>query len=61
MDPFWQKMTMIFTACGMIVLGVWVPDAAAKNMLFVTAGVIFGGATIRRPEDLAPSTGMRDS
>ena len=61
MDPFLQKMVMIFTACGMIVLGVFLPDVAAKNLLFVTAGVIFGGATIRRPEDLAPSTGRGDT
>ena len=61
MDPFLQKMMMIVTACLMVVVGAWVDDAAAKQILMVNAGIIFGGAVIRRPEDLAPTTGMRDS
>lgn len=61
MDPFLQKMLMIVTSCAMVVLGAWLADPAAKQFLMVSAGIVFGGATIRRPEDLAPTTGMRDS
>ena len=61
MDPFLQKMLMIVTACVMVVVAAWIPDPSAKQFLMVSAGVVFGGATIRRPEDLAPTTGRRDS
>lgn len=61
MSPFLQKMLMIAASCAMVIVAAWIPDDASKQFLMVSAGIVFGGATIRRPEDLAPTTGTRDT